>query len=104
MLGRLYLLSTNLTMEDEGCPKRECSLGGDFPCNDNLFGWVDGAMWKWIEPSFGFTLEECFPQLPILDKKEIRMKFKENIIIGCNTMNICKVIGCFGNMENRIES
>jgi hypothetical protein len=42
---------------------------------------VDRALlWIYLGGVFSSTL--------ILDKKEIRMKFKENIIIRCNMMNM----------------
>jgi hypothetical protein len=46
-----------------------------------------GASWKGIKTSLRPVLKKSFPRLPILDEKEIRMQFKENIIVRGELMN-----------------
>jgi hypothetical protein len=46
-----------------------------------------GAAWKRIETSFRLALKKSFPQLTILDEKDIRIQFKENIIVRSELMN-----------------
>jgi hypothetical protein len=46
-----------------------------------------GAAWKRIETSFRLALKKSFPQLTILDKKDISIQFKENIIVRSELMN-----------------
>jgi hypothetical protein len=45
------------------------------------------AAWKRVEASFNLALEQCSPRLLIIDEKEIRVEFKENIVIRSNMMN-----------------
>jgi hypothetical protein len=58
------------------------------------------AAWKGVEASFNLVVEQCSPHLPILDEKEVRVEFKENIVIRSNTMSRCKILRGLGNMEN----
>jgi hypothetical protein len=61
---------------------------------------MERAAWKWVEASSSLALEQYFPQLPVLDKKDIRAKFKENIVVRGNTMNRSKVFRGLRDMEN----
>jgi hypothetical protein len=58
------------------------------------------AAWKRIETSSSFAMQKSFPRLPILDKENMGVKFKENIVLRCNTMNGSKVFGCLRYMKN----
>jgi hypothetical protein len=60
------------------------------------------AAWKGLEASFNLVMEKCSPQLPILDEKEVRVEFEENIVISSNMMNICKIFRGMRNMEDII--
>jgi hypothetical protein len=46
-----------------------------------------------IETSLRPALKKSFPRLPILDKEEIRVKFKKDIIIRSNFVNGSKILG-----------
>jgi hypothetical protein len=48
-------------------------------------------------------LKKGFPRFPILDKKEIRVKFKEYIIVRGKVMNESNVLRGLWYMENMIE-
>jgi hypothetical protein len=54
---------------------------------------------EWVESSSRPALKECSPPLLILDKKDIGMKFKENIIISSNAMNRSNFFGCLRDMK-----
>jgi hypothetical protein len=58
------------------------------------------AVWKRVDAPFNLALEQCSPRLLIIDEKEIRVEFKENIIIRSNMMNGCKILKVLWNMEN----
>jgi hypothetical protein len=53
---------------------------------------VLGAARKRIKLSSRLALKKSFPRFPILNKKEIRMKFKKYIIIRGYTMNGSKIL------------
>jgi hypothetical protein len=38
------------------------------------------ATWKGLEASFNLVMEQCSPQLPILDEKEVRVEFEETLL------------------------
>jgi hypothetical protein len=80
------------------------SGGGVFIWTKNLLGRrrLACAAWKGVEASFNLVVEQCSPWFPILDEKEVRVEFKENIVIGSNTMNGCKVFRGVRDMENII--
>jgi hypothetical protein len=59
-----------------------------------------GVVWQRIKTSSRLALKKSFSQLLILDKEEIRVKFKENIIFRHNMMNRCKTLGGLRDMEN----
>jgi hypothetical protein len=76
-------------MSKTGMPSRSRDLADV----EDLFGrscW--GAAKKRIKPSSRLVLKKSFPRFPILNKKEIRMKFKKDIIIRGDTMNGSKVL------------
>jgi hypothetical protein len=50
-----------------------------------------GVAWKRVQASPRLALQENFPRLPIHDEKEIRVKFKENIIVIYNVMAEAKL-------------
>jgi hypothetical protein len=45
------------------------------------------AAWEWVATSSGLAAEQYFPRLLVFDKKKVRMKFKENIVVRGNAMN-----------------
>jgi hypothetical protein len=63
-----------------------------FAGDEHMFvGSRSHAAWKRIETSSSFAVQESFPQLLILDKENLEVKFKENIVVRGNMMNGCKV-------------
>jgi hypothetical protein len=48
---------------------------------------------KRIQPPFRSALKKNSPGLPILDEKDIRMKFKNHILVRCKMMNGGKTFG-----------
>jgi hypothetical protein len=55
-----------------------------------------------IKP-FRLASKKSSPQLPILNEEEIRVKFKKDIVIRCDSMSRCKVFRRFGNIENIVQ-
>jgi hypothetical protein len=47
-------------------------------------------------------MKKSYPRLPILNKEDIRVKFKKHIIVRCNAMNGGKTLGGLWNVENII--
>jgi hypothetical protein len=66
----------------------------------SYMSWSGGVAWKRIKASSRPALQKSFPRLLILDKEEIMVKFNENIIMKCNTMNRGKIFGGLRDMEN----
>jgi hypothetical protein len=80
------------------------SGGGVFILTMNLLGRrrLACATWNGVDASINLNVEQCSPRLPILEEKEVRMEFKENIVIESNAMNGCNVFRGMRDMGNII--
>jgi hypothetical protein len=56
-----------------------------------------------IETSLRLVLKKSFPQLPILNKEESRLKFKKDIVVWSNFVNGSKILGRLRNMKDMIK-
>jgi hypothetical protein len=69
-------------------------------------GWFDDTVsfasgfWKRIKTSSTLAFQKSFLRGLILNKKEVRVKLKEGMIVSSKTVGRNKVLFSSGNMEN----
>lgn len=66
-----------------------------------MLGWL--VVGDGVETTFTGASMKNPPRSPILNRKEFRMKFKENIVIGCKSISGNKIFFSVGNMKNILQ-